>query len=346
MNDGKGKGRASNLDEGDKPPIDQSSHNSSSILERVTASVTGLAHSAFAAPTSNELSDTASAALTGTGKGRQLGGSSGSWAESSGASQQTRLPTSQGQSLPSIRAGHKEEHIRDAESEFSSFLDGIDSFMPSSEPHSQADLSQGRALDTPLERANIRIDTGHDQAGQVLYNTVDEQQQHDGDAVLSILSHPSATTDELEALSMEEEVLGWDLTDQQISRLRTLVDELFPPPDQHISMSAEHPLNLIPDMVSTPATSEPVPFIDTTVEESRMYFGQDVPQNMARQMWMEQWEGVLTRYTDEVWGSLLPLVVEAREEIKAIKEDRPGSTIEQSKALRRLRLVLDHVRKL
>jgi hypothetical protein len=346
MNNGKGKGRAGNLDDSNRPSIDdQSPHSSSSIIERVTASATGLAHSAFAAPTSNELSDAASAALTSTGKGRQLGGSSGSLAESSRANQQTGLPTSQGQSLPSIRAGYREEHIRDAESEFSSFLDGIDSFTPSSESYSHADPSLGQALDIPLDRANGRTDTHGDQAGQIWYNTVHEQQQHDGDAVLSILSHPSAMTNELEDLPVEEEVLNWDLTDQQISRLRTLVDEIFPPPDQHISMSAEHRLNLIPNMVSTPAPSDPVLFNDTTLEESYIYFG-DVPRNRARQMWMEQWEGVLTRYTDEVWGNLLPLIVEAREEIKAIKEDRPETTIDQSKALRRLRLVLDHVRKL
>jgi len=341
MIDGKGKGRASNLDNSNKPSIDdQSPHRSSSILERVTASATGLAHSAFAAPTSNELSDAATAALTSTGKGRQLGGSSGSLAESSRSNQQT----SQGQSLPSIRAGHREEHIINAESEFSSFLDGIDSFAPSSELYDQVDPSIGQALDILVERANGRMDARCDQAGQGLYNTVDEQQQHDGDAVLSILSNPSATTNELEALSVDDEALNWDLTDQQISWLRTVVDELFPPPDEHISMSTKHPLNLIPHIVST--TSDPVPFIDTTLEDLYMYFGQDVPRDAARQVWMEQWEGVLTRYTDEVWGNLLPLVVEAREEIKTIKEGYHGATIGQSKALRRLRLVLDHVRKL
>lgn len=347
MNDGKGKGRASNLDDSNKHSIDdQSPHSSSSILERVTASAVGLAHNAFAAPTSNELSDAASAALINTGKSRQLGGSSGSWAESSRANQQTGLTTSQGQSLPSIRAGHREEHIRDAESEFSSFLDGIDSFTPSSEPYSHEGSSQGHALGRPLEHANERKNTPSDQARQALYNTMDEQQQHDGDAVLSILSHPSATTDELEALPVEEGALNWDLTDQEISRLRMVVDELFPPPDQHISMSVEHPLNLIPGMISTPATSDPVPFIDATLDESYKPSSQDVPRNTARQIWMEQWEGVLLRYTDEVWGNLLPLVVEAREEIKVIKEDCLGATMEQSKALRRLRLVLDHVRKL
>jgi len=345
MIDGKGKGRASNFDNSNKPSIDgQSPHRSSSILERVTASATGLAHSAFAAPTSNELSDAATAALTSTGKGRQPDGSSGSLAESSHSNQQTRLPTSQGQSLPSIRAGHREEHIIDVESKFSSFLDGIDSFTPSSEPYSHADPFPRQALDIPLERANGRTDT-RSEAGLVWYNTVHEQQQHDGDAVLSILSHPSAITNELEALPVEEEVLDWNLTDEQISRLRTLVDDIFPPPEKHISMSAEHQLNLIPDMFSTPTTSDPVPFNDTNLEESYMHFD-NIPRNKARQMWMEQWEGVLTRYTDEVWGNLLPLVIEAREEIKAIKEDRPENTIEQSKALRRLRQILGHMRKL
>jgi hypothetical protein len=175
---------------------------------------------------------------------------------------------------------------------------------------------------------------------------VDEQQLHDGDAVLSILSDPSATMDELEDLQVEEEAFNWNLTDPQISQLRVIVDELFPPADPHISMSAEHPLNLVPSMASTSDTSHPLPLIDTNLEESYLYFGRDIPQGAAREMWMDQWEGVLTRYTDEVWGNLLPLVTEAREEINAMKENPSGSTLEQSKALRRLRMVFNHVRKL
>jgi hypothetical protein len=347
MNDEKGKGRASDLDHSGKPPVNEPPlHSSSSILERVTASATGLAQSAFATPTSNELSDAASAALTSTGKGRQVGGNSGSWAESSRANQQSALPTLQGQSLPSIRAGHREEHIRDTESEFSSFLDSIDSFTPSSEPYGKTEpSSREQALDILPDHLNVVTDTRSNKAGEARYNTVDEQQQHDGDLVLSILSYPSATSDELDVLSVNEDVFDWDLTDQQISRLRALMDELFPAPEQHISLPVEHPLNLVPNMVSTPTTSDPVPSMDKNLEESYIYFG-DIPGNSGRQMWMEQWEGVLTRYTDEVWGNLLPLVTEAREEVRAIRRDHPGTTIEQSKALRRLRLVLDHVRKL
>jgi hypothetical protein len=61
---------------------------------------------------------------------------------------------------------------------------------------------------------------------------------------------------------------------------------------------------------------------------------------------MNQWESVLTRYTDEVWGNLLPLVTEARKEIKASKDKQVGSSNEPPKALRRLQIVLDHLRKL
>lgn len=347
MNGEKGKGRANDLGESDKPPFDKPSlHDSNSILERVSASATGLAQSAFAAPARNELSDAESAALTGVGKGHQAGGSSGSWAESSRINQQSGLPTPQILSLLSIRAGHKEEHIRDVESGFSSFLDGIDSFTPSSEPLDKSDpSSHERALDVLPEHASILTGIRRDLAEEVRYNTVDEQQQHDGDAVLSILLYPSTTLDHLEALSVEEEAFNLDLTDQQISRFRELIDDLFPPPNQHIPTPIEHPLNLLPHVVSASTTSDPTISLDTTPEEFHTYFG-DVPRNEARQMWIEQWEGVLTKYTDEVWGNLLPLVVEAREEVKAIKEDKPTTTLEQSKALRRLRLVLDHVRKL
>lgn len=347
MSDGKGKGRAINQEDADNPDTaDQSLSISSSILERVAASAGGLVRSAFTAPASNELSDAVSVARTSTGKSQQSGESSShSSAECSRSHMQTQLPALQGKSLPSFRVGHREEHIKAAESEFSSFLEGIDSFTPSELLH-QADPFPGQATDRQLEVANIRAEDRHGQTGEIAYNTVDEQRLHDGDAVLSILSNLSATMEELEAAPADEEPFNWNLTDQQVSHLRMLVDKLFPPADQHTSMSAQHPLNLVPSMFLTSANSNPLLWTNTNLEESYLHFGRDTPRDAARQMWMNQWDDVLTRYTDEVWGDLLPLVAEARGEINAMKENPPGTIVEQSKALRRLGMVLNQVRKL
>jgi hypothetical protein len=63
----------------------------------------------------------------------------------------------------------------------------------------------------------------------------------------------------------------------------------------------------------------------------------------AREHWREQWEGVLTRYTDEVWGGLLPLVKQAREEIEEMRN--VGTVREKPTALRRLEAILGHLQK-
>ncbi|THV51822.1 hypothetical protein BGAL_0098g00320 [Botrytis galanthina] len=67
----------------------------------------------------------------------------------------------------------------------------------------------------------------------------------------------------------------------------------------------------------------------------------------AKEEWKSDWEGVLKRYTDEVWGGLIPLVREAREELKVEEEKGDGGQGKETgnlKALRRLGAVLGHLR--
>jgi hypothetical protein len=346
---GKGKGRATgaeNVDNQSTPRSpERSSQNSNSMLERVTASAAGLAHSAFTVPSSNELTDRASAVSARSGKESQVGGSSSTaFAESSRASHQPTLSTLQGQSPASIRAGHRGEHIQNAEAEFSSFLDGIPSFTASLESHNGADLAPGLWVDKSREGGGITTDTFQNGIIHREHTSVDEQQRHDGDEVLAILSDPYATVDDFDTLALEDETVDWNLTDEQISRIRAIMNELFPMVQPHREPQADHALNLVPDMLSTTSSFASVTIRDTKSEDSDLYYGQNIPQDTARQMWMDQWEAVLTRYTDEVWGDLLPLVVEAREEVQALKDKPGGPTTEQPKALRRLQLVLDHLR--
>lgn len=82
-------------------------------------------------------------------------------------------------------------------------------------------------------------------------------------------------------------------------------------------VDAEHPLNLIPQ------------------------YG-DGDGDGGLEAWREQWEGVLTRYTDEVWGGLLPLVREARREVEGMRKGGESGA-EKSVALRRLGAILGHL---
>ncbi|KAI1407475.1 hypothetical protein F5Y13DRAFT_174712 [Hypoxylon sp. FL1857] len=63
----------------------------------------------------------------------------------------------------------------------------------------------------------------------------------------------------------------------------------------------------------------------------------------ARSIWINQWQSVLSSYTDEVWGDLSPLVNAARGELASLSGSREASP-SKPKALRRLQQILHHVR--
>ncbi|KAI2463667.1 hypothetical protein F4781DRAFT_415914 [Annulohypoxylon bovei var. microspora] len=63
----------------------------------------------------------------------------------------------------------------------------------------------------------------------------------------------------------------------------------------------------------------------------------------ARRVWINQWQCVLSSYTDEVWGDLSPLVNVAREELSSLTEPLEALP-SKPKALRRLQQILTHVR--
>jgi hypothetical protein len=315
MNEKKDKGLAKGDEDGDKgQPEEQRS-----MLSRVVASATELTRSAFTTPNGNELNERAAAALADSGKG-QIGQSSNSnsnsaWAESSKAPQQRQ----QTNSASAFRAGHREEHIRQSEDEFSSFLNGIDSFTPSENTGQKHFPSGGLGddLEESWSRSQRTVTASH--SPKPANVSVAEQQSRDGEDVLALLSQSGPMEETFEP-SSEDENYDWGLSAEQLSQIRAATKDLFPSIEAHGTVDPDHPLNLAPNFENayghTPAGSE---------------------------SWREQWDGVLNRYTDEVWGDLLPLVKEARKEIEEL--GRNPSSSEQPKALRRLGAILGHLRK-
>ena len=315
MSGKKGKSRAKGDEDGDE----EYSEGLPSMLSRVAASATGLTRSTFTSPSRNELHERAAAALADSGKGQfrwtASSNSDSAWAESSKAPQQQLHQTS---SANSFRVGHSEEHIRQSEEEFSSFLNGIDSFAPSEESgdsRTPAD-DQGIGLPEAWTRQQAALDLPSQKPA---YGSVSEQQIRDGEGVLAILSQTDSTEDTFEP-PREDENYDWGLSPEQLSQLRDMTKDLFPSIEAHGAIDPDHPLNLVPNFEAT--------------------YGQ-LPAGSTD--WREQWDGVLNRYTDEVWGDLLPLVKEARKEVEELRND-PSST-EQPKALRRLGAILGHLRK-
>ena len=315
MNDGKGKGRATGDEDGDKgQPEEQSS-----MLSRVAISAAGLTRSAFASPTNNELNERAAATLADSGKGQigQPSSSSGNsaWAESSKGQQQN---ASQANSASAFRVGHSAEHIRKSENEFFSFLNDIDSFRPPEDTggvhFASGDLEDG--LDDVWARS---LPASSLPTKKPVYDSVSEQQSRDGEDVLAILSQ-RGTMEETFEPSQEDENYDWGLSAEQLSQLRAMTRDLFPPTEARGAINPDHPLNLSPNFEGA--------------------YGQPLTGSGD---WREQWDGVLNRYTDEVWGGLLPLVKEARKEVSDLRND--PSNIQQPKALRRLGAILGHLRK-
>jgi len=104
-------------------------------------------------------------------------------------------------------------------------------------------------------------------------------------------------------------------------------------------MVADHPLNLIPHGDNTDGNMSS-PARESAMDE--IYVGYEIDGHLVSgmQVWRTQWEGVLERYTDEVWGDLLPLVKEARKEVANVVE---GEGTEEPVALRRLKGILRHL---
>jgi hypothetical protein len=338
MNDGKDKGRAA-PDEDLKENGQNENSTAPSILSRVAASASGLTRSAFSTPNSNELNERTSAALANAGKGQPSSGKNenSAWAESSKIPQQSSQPQVGGPST--FRTRHEDEHVRQSENEFSAFLDGIDSFQPSesigaSQPMDLEEIGteygQDRQAENELSNSRDGIDSiqpSEDDRvvgrSERYWNTVPvperttvaEQERRDGSEVLALLSDPGAMDEQFEA-EPEDENYDWGLSEEQVTQLRAMMKEIFPPPEPHAGVSPDNPLNFAPNEVQS--------------------LGE-------REHWREQWEGVLTRYTDEVWGGLLPLVQEARKEVEDMKNGE--SATEQPKALRRLGDILGHLQK-
>jgi hypothetical protein len=322
MDSGKGKGRAPlERDEGKSQSKPEDSSANPSMLSRVAASASGLTRSALGAPSSNELNQTAAAALSRSGKGSSSGNASGSSAsaESSKTAQQPTLPQLDGPARERFRVGHSEEHADQSEREFSAFLDRIDAFS-ASEPSAPLDHE-----DYTLAEAWTRSQSPKKTQASIPPNTsVTEQQSRDGEEVLAMLSDPNYSLEEqFEAPEPEEENYDWGLSGEQITQLRAMTKHMFPAPEPHAAVDLDHPLNLIPSARFGQEVQ------GTTLEETRE--------------WREQWNGVLTRYADEVWGGLLPLVKEARQEVEDMKQGSEGS--EQPTALRRLGAILGHLQK-
>lgn len=156
-----------------------------------------------------------------------------------------------------------------------------------------------------------------------------EQEATDGAAVLWLLSRPD---DPVDALPAEDDD---GLDPNEAARLREALfgagNAVSPNP------CWDDMLSLVPDFISSPSAASSA--------DARLHMG-TADAAVAKTTWLQQWSTVLSSYTDEVWGDLGPLAAEARRDVdrQMLGKQPVGTESSETKALRRLRLILAHVR--
>jgi hypothetical protein len=328
MESKKGKERAhrGNADSGDRNST--GARDESSLLARIASSASGLTNTVLAAPTGKELNETSHSALSASGKATSSAASGSQLVSNLGESSKEVQPSIAGQPLQKgIRAGHNAEHISKTEQEFSNFLDGIDSFVPSGET-----LVGGNGHENGVDEAFEYAWSRSRAAGEVAIETyphssVQAQETRDGEAVLAILSDQGSLDNQYELPPEEEDLTkDWNLSADQLAQLASFPRDLFPPFDLHGIISPENSLNL------------------TVGQESQLLngYGTKQEETLLKEHWRDQWDSVLSRYSDEVWGGLLPLARKAREEVEEMQKN-PSASEQTPKALRRLAAILGHL---
>lgn len=306
---GKGKGIATK--DNTKDAGEQLDGNS--IASRLGRSAAELSKSVLkGAPSANGLSSIAS-----SGKPAASSASSqpGIWSESSFAPSASTSASAGGSGSAAFRSTQTNAHIAAEEQAFSNFLDNT-SALGQIEPVGLEEPLHGATSTAPEPMS-------HGWARYAVGSSVAEQEERDGVEVVRLLSQAND-----EPPSYDEDVT---ISKPELENLRRA---LFESGSAQISASDwNNLLNFVPDFLRDEGGQ---------TESSQMQLGV-VDTSQAGQLWLEEWNRVLTSYTDEVWGDLGDLVQEARSEVEQIRghQEKPQA---DPKSLRRLQSILTHVR--
>lgn len=221
-----------------------------------------------------------------------------------------------------FRSADADAHAAAGEAAFSDFLDGTPAFV----------ATQPGGVDQAWQRSSGPAAGVTGTQGQPVLAgaySVPEQQAQDGVEVVRLLSQVTEEAPDSEP--------GPTISEEELRNLRQALFE-DAGPAQISAADWNNILNFVPDFLlggsdgSGPGASE----------NSHMNLGVTEPAE-AGQIWLEQWNRVLTGYTDEVWGDLGSLVEEARTEVARIKDSKDEQAA-GAPAVRQLRTILTRVR--
>lgn len=221
-----------------------------------------------------------------------------------------------------FRSADADAHAAAGEAAFSDFLDGTPTFI-ATEPAGLTQAWQrasGGASGVPGPQVTTRREDAY---------SVAEQQAQDGVEVVRLLSQVTE-----EAPTLEQ---GPTISEEEMRNLRQALFEEGGP-GQISATDWNNILNFVPDFLLGEDDGSGL----EAPENSHMNLGVTEPAE-AGQIWLEQWNRVLTGYTDEVWGDLGSLVEEARTEVARMRDTKDEQAA-GAPAVRQLRLILTRVR--
>ncbi|KAK9780748.1 hypothetical protein AB5N19_07219 [Seiridium cardinale] len=212
----------------------------------------------------------------------------------------------------SIRSTHVQDHVEREEAAFSRFLEGSDVPNPSSYDSGHVDSGGWSVEKNPLDHGSqdYYLETDGKGVVDLLDNGYEEVMHAEPDAFLSR---------EQEA-SLRRALFGSDDKASQGAGITSDWTSL---------------LNFVPEYISNGSTVR-------GNNELQQHLGM-ADALEASKIWADQWSNVLSRYTDEVWGDLAPLIREAKGEAQKIQQNGLEATPSEAKAILRLRQILSHV---
>lgn len=313
---GKGKDAVRSKTNQDQEP-QRTPADAESIMSRVGRSATSLSQSVLhGKPTASDLVDVSSS---------EKAGPSSSIRPPALGEASYNAPRSGTSGTSVFRSAQANAHAAAEEAAFSDFLDGTTAFVATEQPTSLEQAWQG-AGGGGASAAPGTIGA----SGLTGASSVAEQQARDGVEVIRLLSQATEEeAPEFEASHMTSQ------EDMKNLRQALFEDEVS---GQISATDWNNVLNFVPDFLREESDGPG----RGASGNSHMNLGVSEPAE-AGQIWLEQWNRVLTGYTDEVWGDLGSLVEDARTEVARLRDTKDEQAT-GAPAVRQLRTILSRVR--
>lgn len=326
--------------DGKKPAGQQpeTSENGSdpSMTARIASSAAGLAKDIVRRPDNHHLARYAAAGVDGSSK--------------AGPSSSSPFSAWEGIGSPGTRNQPANIHSSSTSSSMENFrtsLQGLDGVSGDLREYLSEDGLE-RLYRQPIESSSLwrnEFIAGQQEQGiagtnQMMHSTGDTfnggpVQQSDGAEVSFLLSRSDMM--DVEPLTMadiepsDQTVADLFGTNQYTAEERQIADRMkssLPPPAEHHSIHPLNPLNLIPGVEELALSLE---------EGEGSYLNFD---SLQREHWLHEWDDVLNRYSDDVWGDGLSDLEQVRTKLHKVAET--GQTLD-SKAVNRLKMILGHI---